>query len=251
MPPRRAASLACCVWSPRGQDIWLCSLATSGTRGGTARAAAHQAPTMWACTRRARAILGRSQPANPGAGVHCRLSEGRTALTRHASAARPKRAASSSPAGVASPASRVVATPCRRSATDNHNADSCAPPGSSVPRIRMTLTRPPFRHIPAALPAPASRRHTEDRGCCPQPAAPAQPGYADLVTITLQNGHPAGLHALAGGWVATWLFHLHHPVQRFFNASTWLTAIAGAAVLLLAYHLVTGQTGRRTRTALR
>src|SRR5258708_1993602 len=45
MSTRRAASLACCVWSPRGQDIWLCSLATSGTRGGAAcacLAAAHE-----------------------------------------------------------------------------------------------------------------------------------------------------------------------------------------------------------------
>jgi uncharacterized membrane protein YeaQ/YmgE (transglycosylase-associated protein family) len=50
--------------------------------------------------------------------------------------------------------------------------------------------------------------------------------------------------ALAGGWVATQIFHLHHPLQGLFNASTWLTAIAGAAVLLLAYHLATGQTSR-------
>jgi uncharacterized membrane protein YeaQ/YmgE (transglycosylase-associated protein family) len=52
--------------------------------------------------------------------------------------------------------------------------------------------------------------------------------------------------AVGGGWAATRIFHLHHPLQGFFNASTWLTAIAGAAVLLLAYHLTTGQTGRRT-----
>jgi uncharacterized membrane protein YeaQ/YmgE (transglycosylase-associated protein family) len=52
--------------------------------------------------------------------------------------------------------------------------------------------------------------------------------------------------ALAGGWVATKIFHLHHPLQGFFNASTWLTAIAGAAVLLLAYHLAASNTGRRT-----
>jgi hypothetical protein len=35
-----------------------------------------------------------------------------------------------------------------------------------------------------------------------------------------------------------------HSLQGFFNLSTWLTAIAGAAVLLLASHLVTGQSGR-------
>ena len=52
--------------------------------------------------------------------------------------------------------------------------------------------------------------------------------------------------ALLGGWAATKLFHLHHhALQGFFNASTWLTAIAGAAVLLLAYHLVTGRSGGR------
>jgi uncharacterized membrane protein YeaQ/YmgE (transglycosylase-associated protein family) len=52
--------------------------------------------------------------------------------------------------------------------------------------------------------------------------------------------------ALLGGWAATQLFHLHHhALQGFFNASTWITAIAGTAVLLLAYHLVTrGRTSR-------
>jgi uncharacterized membrane protein YeaQ/YmgE (transglycosylase-associated protein family) len=53
--------------------------------------------------------------------------------------------------------------------------------------------------------------------------------------------------ALLGGWAATKLFHLH-SLQGYFNASTWLTAIAGAAVLLLAYHLVTGQSGRSRQT---
>ena len=50
--------------------------------------------------------------------------------------------------------------------------------------------------------------------------------------------------ALGGGWVATRLFHVH-TLQGFFNLSTWLTAIAGAAVLLLAYRLVSGRTGHR------
>jgi uncharacterized membrane protein YeaQ/YmgE (transglycosylase-associated protein family) len=50
--------------------------------------------------------------------------------------------------------------------------------------------------------------------------------------------------ALLGGWVATKLFHIH-SLQGFFNLSTWLTAIAGAAVLLLgADLLLTG--ARRT-----
>ena len=49
--------------------------------------------------------------------------------------------------------------------------------------------------------------------------------------------------ALLGGWAATALFHVH-TLNGFFNLSTWLTAIAGAAVLLLAYHLFTGRSGR-------
>jgi uncharacterized membrane protein YeaQ/YmgE (transglycosylase-associated protein family) len=49
--------------------------------------------------------------------------------------------------------------------------------------------------------------------------------------------------ALGGGWAATKIFHIH-TLHGFFNASTWLTAIAGAAVLLLAYHLATRQSGR-------
>ena len=43
--------------------------------------------------------------------------------------------------------------------------------------------------------------------------------------------------ALGGGWAATRLFHVH-TLNGFFNLSTWLTAIAGAAVLLLIFHLI-------------
>jgi uncharacterized membrane protein YeaQ/YmgE (transglycosylase-associated protein family) len=53
--------------------------------------------------------------------------------------------------------------------------------------------------------------------------------------------------ALGGGWVATRLFHIH-SLQGFFNLSTWLTAIVGAAVLLLAYHLVSGRSGNSSRS---
>ena len=53
--------------------------------------------------------------------------------------------------------------------------------------------------------------------------------------------------ALLGGWAATKLFHVH-TLHGFFNLSTWLTAIAGAAVLLLAYHLVTSRSGRSRRS---
>ena len=52
--------------------------------------------------------------------------------------------------------------------------------------------------------------------------------------------------ALLGGWLATKLFHVV-TLHGFFNLSTWLTAIAGAAILLLAYHLITSRTSGRGR----
>ena len=55
--------------------------------------------------------------------------------------------------------------------------------------------------------------------------------------------------ALGGGWAATELFHVH-TLHGFFNLSTWLTAIVGAAVLLLVFHLFStrgrASSGRRT-----
>jgi uncharacterized membrane protein YeaQ/YmgE (transglycosylase-associated protein family) len=51
--------------------------------------------------------------------------------------------------------------------------------------------------------------------------------------------------ALLGGWLATKLFHVV-TLHGFFNLSTWLTAIAGAAILLLAYHLVTSRSSTRS-----
>ena len=58
--------------------------------------------------------------------------------------------------------------------------------------------------------------------------------------------------ALLGGWLATKLFHIH-TLHGFFNLSTWLTAIAGAALLLLIFHLVTSRrsTSGRRRTSRR
>jgi uncharacterized membrane protein YeaQ/YmgE (transglycosylase-associated protein family) len=58
------------------------------------------------------------------------------------------------------------------------------------------------------------------------------------------------LGALLGGWLATKLFHVV-TLHGFFNLSTWLTAIAGAAVLLLAYHLVTSRNTGRSRSRSR
>ena len=56
--------------------------------------------------------------------------------------------------------------------------------------------------------------------------------------------------ALAGGWVATRVFHVH-TLNGFFNLSTWLTAIAGAAVLLLIFHLIGERSGSRRSTRSR
>jgi uncharacterized membrane protein YeaQ/YmgE (transglycosylase-associated protein family) len=56
--------------------------------------------------------------------------------------------------------------------------------------------------------------------------------------------------ALGGGWAATRLFHVH-TLNGFFNLSTWLTAIAGAAVLLLVFHLISARSGGSRRFAHR
>jgi uncharacterized membrane protein YeaQ/YmgE (transglycosylase-associated protein family) len=53
--------------------------------------------------------------------------------------------------------------------------------------------------------------------------------------------------ALAGGWVATRVFHTH-TLHGFFNLSTWLTAIVGAAVLLLIFHLISGRSSSSSRS---
>jgi uncharacterized membrane protein YeaQ/YmgE (transglycosylase-associated protein family) len=58
------------------------------------------------------------------------------------------------------------------------------------------------------------------------------------------------LGALGGGWVATRVFHIH-TLHGFFNLSTWLTAIAGAAVLLLIFHLISARSGGSTRSRRR
>jgi uncharacterized membrane protein YeaQ/YmgE (transglycosylase-associated protein family) len=50
--------------------------------------------------------------------------------------------------------------------------------------------------------------------------------------------------ALGGGWAATAVFHVH-TLHGFFNISTWVTAIVGAAILLLISRLVNGRPGQR------
>ena len=76
---------------------------------------------------------------------------------------------------------------------------------------------------------------------------------AGLIASKLTGGRSQGLiltciigiiGALAGGWLATKLFHIH-SLQGFFNVSTWITAIVGAAVLLLAFHLISGRSSSR------
>jgi uncharacterized membrane protein YeaQ/YmgE (transglycosylase-associated protein family) len=45
--------------------------------------------------------------------------------------------------------------------------------------------------------------------------------------------------ALLGGFLASALFNAH-PLDDFFDLSTWITAIIGSLVLLAVYRLVTG-----------
>lgn len=54
--------------------------------------------------------------------------------------------------------------------------------------------------------------------------------------------------ALLGGFIAAAVFDAH-PLDEFFDISTWLTAIIGAIVLLVIYRLVTdrGHSGRSLR----
>jgi uncharacterized membrane protein YeaQ/YmgE (transglycosylase-associated protein family) len=58
------------------------------------------------------------------------------------------------------------------------------------------------------------------------------------------------LGAVLGGWLATKLFHVH-TLHGFFNLSTWITAIIGAAILLLAYHLFTSRERSRSHSRTR
>ena len=46
--------------------------------------------------------------------------------------------------------------------------------------------------------------------------------------------------ALIGGFLASALFGAH-PLDEFFDISTWLTAIIGAIILLLIYRMVVGR----------
>jgi uncharacterized membrane protein YeaQ/YmgE (transglycosylase-associated protein family) len=50
--------------------------------------------------------------------------------------------------------------------------------------------------------------------------------------------------ALLGGFLAAALFDAH-PLDEFFDISTWLTAIVGSIVLLVIYRLVVDRRGGR------
>ena len=53
--------------------------------------------------------------------------------------------------------------------------------------------------------------------------------------------------ALLGGFVAAAIFNAH-PLDEFFDISTWLTAIVGSIVLLLIYRAVAGRSGTERRS---
>jgi uncharacterized membrane protein YeaQ/YmgE (transglycosylase-associated protein family) len=72
-----------------------------------------------------------------------------------------------------------------------------------------------------------------------------------LANMRLPGKRPRGLificltcftGALGGAWVASQF--RAHGLAGFFSFSAWLAVIAEAAVLLLACHLLTGQSGR-------
>ena len=56
--------------------------------------------------------------------------------------------------------------------------------------------------------------------------------------------------ALIGGFLASAIFGAH-PLDEFFDISTWLTAIVGSLILLAAYRLILRGSGRHHRGVLR
>jgi uncharacterized membrane protein YeaQ/YmgE (transglycosylase-associated protein family) len=56
--------------------------------------------------------------------------------------------------------------------------------------------------------------------------------------------------ALVGGFLASALFDAH-PLDEFFDISTWITAIVGSIVLLLAYRMIVANRHGGARRALR
>ena len=52
--------------------------------------------------------------------------------------------------------------------------------------------------------------------------------------------------ALLGGFLAAAIFDAH-PLDEFFDISTWLTAIIGSIILLVIYRMVTNRSGHGVR----
>lgn len=52
--------------------------------------------------------------------------------------------------------------------------------------------------------------------------------------------------SMLGGFIAAELFE-SDPVDEFFDVSTWVTAVVGSVLLLLAYRFLTGGGRRRRR----
>ncbi|MFC1411858.1 GlsB/YeaQ/YmgE family stress response membrane protein [Streptacidiphilus sp. N1-12] len=73
---------------------------------------------------------------------------------------------------------------------------------------------------------------------------------AGLIAKALMPGRdPGGLivttllgivGALLGGFLASALFHIH-PMDGFFDLSTWVTSVVGAIVVLVIYRMATGR----------
>jgi uncharacterized membrane protein YeaQ/YmgE (transglycosylase-associated protein family) len=53
--------------------------------------------------------------------------------------------------------------------------------------------------------------------------------------------------AILGGFLAAALFDAH-PLDEFFDISTWLTAIVGSIILLLIYRALASRGGKRALT---
>ena len=53
--------------------------------------------------------------------------------------------------------------------------------------------------------------------------------------------------AIIGGFLAAAIFDAH-PLDEFFDISTWLTAIIGSIILLLIYRMVAGNRSRSPLT---
>jgi uncharacterized membrane protein YeaQ/YmgE (transglycosylase-associated protein family) len=56
--------------------------------------------------------------------------------------------------------------------------------------------------------------------------------------------------AIVGGFLASSIFNAH-PLDEFFDISTWVTAVVGSLILLTAYRLVMRGSGHHQRGVLR